>query len=174
MHRRVYIRACILLQYERATERKRDASPRTGTTDIIKEVTMMIIAVDFDGVLCDNDFPGIGLPKYEVISLVRQLIDLEQEVILWTSRTDAELESAVKWCGDYGLHFCAVNENAPSNIAKYREKYPNGTRKVFADVYVDDHSLGYVTNRKADTTKSIIAQLSALITIIKSTQEEKV
>lgn len=134
----------------------------------------MIIAVDFDGVLCDNDFPGIGLPKYEVISLVRQLIDLEQEVILWTSRTDAELESAVKWCSDYGLHFCAVNENAPSNIAKYREKYPNGTRKVFADTYVDDHSLGYVINRKADTTKSIIAQLSALITIIKSTQEEKV
>lgn len=133
----------------------------------------MIIAVDFDGVLCDHQFPNIGAPKYEVISLVRQLIDLKQEVVLWTSRTDAELQNAVDWCDNYGLHFCAVNENAPSNIAKYREKYPNGTRKVFADVYVDDHSLGYVTNRKVDTTKSIVAQLSALITTIKSTQEEK-
>lgn len=103
----------------------------------------MIIAVDFDGILCENKFPDIGKPNYEVISLVRQLIDKGHEVILWTSRVDEELIAAIDWCGDRGLHFTCINENAPSNIAKWKEKYPNGTRKVYADVYIDDHNIEY-------------------------------
>lgn len=104
----------------------------------------MIIAVDFDGILCKNKFPEIGKPNYEVISLVRQLMDKGHEVILWTSRVDNELTAALNWCYDYGLHFCAVNENAPSNVEKYIDKYPNGTRKVYADIYIDDHNIEFV------------------------------
>ena len=103
----------------------------------------MIIAVDFDGILCENEFPAIGRPRYENIMLVRELIDAGHEVILWTSRADNELNEAVTWCNDYGLRFAAVNENAPSNIEAYKDKYPNGTRKVYADVYIDDHNLEY-------------------------------
>ena len=103
----------------------------------------MIVAMDFDGILCKSEFPAIGEPNYKIISLTRQLIDLGVEVILWTSRTDNELKEAVAWCEDYGLHFCAVNENAPSNIEEYKTKYPNGTRKVYADYYIDDHNLEY-------------------------------
>lgn len=103
----------------------------------------MIIAVDFDGILCENKFPEIGKPNYDMISLIRQLIDDGHEVILWTSRADEELNKAVRWCCDYGLRFCAVNENAPSNIEQYASKYPRGTRKVYADIYIDDHNLMY-------------------------------
>lgn len=103
----------------------------------------MIIAIDFDGVLCEDRFPEIGAPDYEVVSLVRQLIDAGHEVILWTCRVDARLQEAVEWCEDRGLRFCAVNENAPSNRARWAAKYPNGTRKVYADVYVEDHDLLY-------------------------------
>lgn len=104
----------------------------------------MIIAVDFDGVLCDNAFPQIGAPHYEIISLMRRLLDVGHEVILWTSRADGELAAAIDWCKDYGLHFTAVNDNAPSNKKQYSAKYPNGTRKVYADIYIDDHNLEYV------------------------------
>lgn len=107
----------------------------------------MIIAIDFDGVLCEDRFPEIGAPDYEVVSLVRQLIDAGHEVILWTCRVDARLQEAVEWCEDRGLRFCAVNENAPSNRARWESEYPNGTRKVYADVYVEDHDLLY---RRAD------------------------
>ena len=107
----------------------------------------MIIAVDFDGVLCEDRFPEIGAPDYEVVSLVRQLIDAGHEVILWTCRVDARLQEAVEWCEDRGLRFCAVNKNAPSNRARGESEYPNGTRKVYADVYVEDHDLLY---RRAD------------------------
>jgi hypothetical protein len=103
----------------------------------------MIIAVDFDGILCENKFPEIGKPHYEVISLIRQLIDAGHEVVLWTSRADNELHEAIDWCHNYGLHFAAINENAPSNVEKYKDKYPNGTRKIFADIYIDDHNLEY-------------------------------
>lgn len=103
----------------------------------------MIIAVDFDGILCEDNFPDIGAPRYDVISLVRQLIDKGNEVILWTTRNGEELAKAVKWCTDYGLHFCNVNGPAPSNEEEYRDKYPTQSRKIYADVYIDDHNLEY-------------------------------
>lgn len=99
----------------------------------------MIIAVDFDGILCDNEFPEIGAPHYEMITAVRRLMDEGHEVILWTSRADQRLVEAVRWCDDYGLHFCAINDNAPSNKEKYAKAHPQGTRKVYADMYIEDH-----------------------------------
>lgn len=104
----------------------------------------MIIAVDFDGILCEDRFPEIGKPNHEMIGLIRQAIDEGHEVVLWTCRTDQPLVEAVAWCRERGLHFCAVNDNAPSNKIKYKDIYPNGTRKVYADVYIDDHNVEYV------------------------------
>lgn len=103
----------------------------------------MIIAIDFDGVLCKNEFPRIGEPIYDVISLTRQLIDRGHEVILWTSRNGEELDNAVEWCNNYGLHFCAINAPAPSNQAEYKDKYPTESRKIYADIYIDDHNIGF-------------------------------
>lgn len=104
----------------------------------------MIIAVDFDGTLCEDKFPEIGKPNYELISLVRQAMDIGHEVILWTTRNGDELEQAVAWCEDRGLHFCAVNAPAPSNEEEYKDKYPVQSRKIYADIYIDDHNLEFV------------------------------
>ena len=103
----------------------------------------MIVAVDFDGVLCENEFPKIGPPNYDIISLVRQLIDKGNEVVLWTTRNGDELTAAVDWCGDRGLHFCNVNGPAPSNEREFKDTYPTQSRKIYADIYIDDHSLHY-------------------------------
>lgn len=100
----------------------------------------MIIAVDFDGILCENTFPKIGKPYYPMISFVRELMDEGYEVVLWTSRVEQQLDEAVAWCEDRGLHFCAVNDNAPSNKKKYEGVYSTPTRKIFADIYIDDHN----------------------------------
>ena len=130
----------------------------------------MIIAVDFDGILCENKFPEIGPPNYEIISAVRQLIDCGQEVVLWTSRVDAELEAAVKWCEDYGLRFCAVNENAPSNIQKYITKYPHGTRKVYADIYIDDHNIGFAGLGHSTLKEALLMNIQSLLRRVKNEQ----
>lgn len=104
----------------------------------------MIIAVDFDGILCENRFPEIGAPNYEMVSFVRQLIDKGHEVVLWTSRTGYRLTEAVEWCNDRGLHFCAINENAPSNLAQYLAEYPTPSPKVYADLYLEDRDPWFV------------------------------
>ena len=101
----------------------------------------MIIAVDFDGVLCEDKFPDIGAPKYGVISAIRQLIDDGHEVVLWTTRNGSELTKAVEWCTDRGLHFCNVNGPAPSNAKAYKDVYATESRKIYADVYIDDHNI---------------------------------
>lgn len=104
----------------------------------------MIIAVDFDGILCENRFPEIGEPNYDMVSFVRQLIDEGHEVILWTSRTGDRLAEAAMWCEDRGLHFCAINENAPSNLAQYLAEYPTPSPKVYADLYLEDRDPWFV------------------------------
>lgn len=117
----------------------------------------MIIAVDFDGILCKNAFPEIGDPNYEMISLIRQLMDKGHKLILWTSRANDRLQEAVNWCEQYGLHFAGVNCNDSDNLAQY------GTdpRKIFADIYIDDHNIDFVMNKSAnynaiwDTTQMI-------------------
>lgn len=100
----------------------------------------MIIAVDFDGILCENAFPKIGKPHYPMVSFVRELMDEGHEVVLWTCRVEQQLDEAVAWCGDRGLYFCAVNDNAPSNKKKYEGVYSTPTRKIHADIYIDDHN----------------------------------
>lgn len=110
----------------------------------------MIVAVDFDGILAADDatFPDIGTINYPMVKLVQSLEEDGHEVVLWTSRTGKALSSALTWCHYLGLKFCAINDNAPSNKAKYSAAYPQGTRKVHADIYIDDHNPEFILNRE--------------------------
>lgn len=94
----------------------------------------IIVAVDFDGILCQDKFPEIGEPNYDMVSFVRRLQDSGIETILWTSRVDDRLAEAIAWCEDRGLHFTSINDNTPSN----KEQYGTNPRKVYADIYMDD------------------------------------
>lgn len=122
----------------------------------------MIIAVDFDGILCKDEFPNIGTPKYDVISAIRQMIDNGHEVILWTTRNGNELTAAVQWCEDRGLHFCAINAPAPSNEKEYADKYPVQSRKIYADLYIDDHNLEFASEGVRDGYKYMMQYINRL------------
>ncbi len=74
---------------------------------------------------------------------MQQLIDKGDEVRRWTTRNGEELVAAVDWCGKYGVHFSNVNGPAPSNREEYRDRYPTESRKIYADIYIDDHNLEY-------------------------------
>lgn len=93
-----------------------------------------IYAVDFDGTLCENAWPGIGEPNH---LLIRSLISLRlrgDKLILWTCRTGDKLNEAIEWCKTQGLEFDAINENLPEIIAAFDGE----SRKIFANVYIDD------------------------------------
>lgn len=72
--------------------------------------------------------------------LIKHLIKRRRQgnkIILWTCRVGERLQEAVEWCKQYGLEFDAVNENLPETI----EYWDGESRKVFADVYIDDKSV---------------------------------
>ena len=93
-----------------------------------------IIAVDFDGTLCNNLYPLIGAPITSVLDYVKDARKGGAKVILWTCRTGILLNEAVEWCHEHGLDFDAVNENLPEII----EAFGGDTRKIYADTYIDD------------------------------------
>lgn len=100
-----------------------------------------IIAVDFDGTLCENKYPEIGKPIMPVIDALLNEQKNGAKIILWTCRCDDELKAAVEWCEKYGIFFDAVNDHLPD----MKEKFGNNTRKVFAYEYWDDKAVDIVS-----------------------------
>lgn len=93
-----------------------------------------IIAVDFDGTLCSDCYPDIGKPNLPLIELLKALKREGCRIVLWTCRCGRELEQAVQWCEEFGLEFDKVNRNTDEIL----EKYGSDSRKIYADVYIDD------------------------------------
>ena len=76
-----------------------------------------------------------GVGKTTTIGkLAGKLKNQGKKVILWTCRCGDLLEEAVAWCRMFGLEFDAVNEN----VAQTLEQYGTESRKISADVYIDD------------------------------------
>lgn len=93
-----------------------------------------IIAVDFDGTLCENKYPDIGEPNKGLITYLRTEQSNGATIILWTCREGERLKEAIIWSFNLGLNFDFVNENAPEMI----EAFGGDTRKIFANEYIDD------------------------------------
>ena len=96
-----------------------------------------IIAVDFDGTLCENKWPEIGEPNTKLIEYLRERKEAGNKVILWTCRNGELLFDAIVWCLGQGLSFDAINENLPEVI----EKMGGDSRKIFAHEYIDDRMI---------------------------------
>lgn len=47
----------------------------------------MRIAVDFDGTICEDNFPDIGKPKPDVREVLYRLKELGYYIIIWSCRT---------------------------------------------------------------------------------------
>ena len=109
----------------------------------------MIIAIDFDGTLTQkHSFPEFGEPRTWLVEKAIQWRKQGHTLILWTCREDVRkgenaqyksrmyLTEALEWCKSYGLEFDAVNMNL------VEVKYPGikVSRKVYADLYIDDKS----------------------------------
>lgn len=95
-----------------------------------------IIAVDFDGTLCESAWPKIGRPYMGVVDYILRQQKRGHKIILWTCRTGMLLDEAVRWCENLGIIFDAVNENLP----EIYEKMSGYSRKIVADYYIDDRN----------------------------------
>lgn len=106
---------------------------------------MFRIAVDFDGTLCEDNWPDIGEPNGTLISWLIGKKEQSDDVvlILWTLREDTEhvplLTNAIEWCKKQGLEFDLVNE------AVQVEGYDYIPRKFPCEMYIDDRALNPIT-----------------------------
>lgn len=96
-----------------------------------------IIAVDFDGTLCENKYPEIGEPNNALLDELKLRKDNGAKIILWTCRVGDRLEQAIDWCQEHGLIFDAVNQNLPEIV----ESFGGVCRKVFAHKYINDRNV---------------------------------
>lgn len=96
-----------------------------------------ILAVDFDGCLCESKWPEIGAPNTRLIERLKRRVKQGDKLILWTCREGKQLDEAVEWCKAHGLEFDAVNVNLPEMNALYG----NDSRKIGADYYIDDKAM---------------------------------
>ena len=97
-----------------------------------------IVAVDFDGTIAHTAYPKILSPVYETIEFLWKAKSDGAIIILWTCREGEALKQAVEWCEKTGVPIDYVNENAPEMAAKYG----NNSRKISADIYIDDRAVG--------------------------------
>ncbi|OJV19334.1 MAG: hypothetical protein BGO30_07120 [Bacteroidetes bacterium 41-46] len=119
----------------------------------------MIIAVDFDGTIHGGSYPSIGYLFPDVRKTISSLRANGHYVIIWTCRTGQDLLEAINWLLENKIEFDRINDNHPSNIANYG----GNTRKIFADLYIDDKQVGelpkwdkieeYIINNTLNTNK---------------------
>ncbi len=102
----------------------------------------IIIALDFDGTLCDSDFPELG-PSLDAEFWLQRAAEVDDRVeyVLWTLRTAERLAEAARWCGSQGIALASVNEHPLQNRFEERQGFEMA-RKLFAHVFVDDRGLG--------------------------------
>lgn len=108
----------------------------------------LILAVDFDGTLCEHKYPEIGKPKKTVIEFVKRRAAKGDKIILWTCRNGKELEEAIAWCYKQGIFLSAVNEDIPEikNSDFGREK----SCKIYCNYFIDDRNLSVANMLELD------------------------
>jgi len=107
-----------------------------------------IVAIDYDGTLFEGGHPDKGAPRIDVIEKAKQFKKFSAEIILWTCRDSGALQEAITRCKEHGLTFDAINTNSFSQVQYMRKELAEGdvfaTKKIFADLYVDDRSPGSI------------------------------
>ena len=93
----------------------------------------MVIAVDFDGcITTKNCFPNISEPRPYVVEAIKHIQQAGHKVILWTCREGIHLERAVAWLHEHDINLSGYN---------YNPFYQLQSRKIVADMYIDDKNV---------------------------------
>ncbi len=99
----------------------------------------LTIAVDFDGTIVEDEFPKIGKPIIFAFETLIKLQEKGHRLILWTYRYGKQLDEAVAFCKEHKVEFYAVNKSFPEE--EYNPKY---SRKINADIFIDDRNIGKI------------------------------
>lgn len=97
---------------------------------------LYVVAIDFDKTIADNTWPELGVPFEGVRQALLELVKNDCYIIIWTCRTTRN--EIATWMVENRLPYHAINEQHPH----LNKCYGNDTRKIAADIYIDDKNLG--------------------------------
>ncbi|WP_299889073.1 BT0820 family HAD-type phosphatase [uncultured Lacinutrix sp.] len=97
----------------------------------------LIIAVDFDGTIVEDAYPGIGEERLFAFETLKRLQADGHRLILWTYRHGKKLNEAVQFCKTNGIEFYAINRSFPEE-----DSIEDVSRKIHADLFIDDRNIG--------------------------------
>lgn len=98
----------------------------------------MKIAVDFDGTIAFTDYPRIFGVRPGCVEMLKKWRAEGHYIIIWTCRCDQALVDAINFMLQEGIEFDRINDNHPDDV----KTYGFNSRKINADVYIDDKNLG--------------------------------
>lgn len=90
------------------------------------------VAIDFDGTIVEHRFPKVGDLKMNVVKKIKAWYEKGHTIIIWTCRTDKYADEAKAFLDKNNIPYHFFNENPSSRIK---------SRKVLADIYLDDRAL---------------------------------
>ena len=96
-----------------------------------------VLAIDFDGTIFDTDYPTIGPVREDAVKIIRTFWNEGYGIIINTCREGLALSAAINALMIAGIPYHYVNSNFPHLIYKYSAD----TRKISADLYIDDKCL---------------------------------
>jgi len=137
------------------------------------------IAVDFDGTICEYDFPRCGLPRQDIVNLLRTLKDMDWRITVHSSRVNvcwpkpgrmAKIQDMldflrwhdVPWDSVWGLKF-------PLGGYSPWLTNPEDVGKPVAHVYLDDRA---VHSSKSDYKSRSVSSLLTLCLAIAQLAED--
>jgi hypothetical protein len=103
----------------------------------MKKVTNYILAIDFDLTIADGLWPEIGNLRENAKDVINSLYEEGFQIRIWTCRTDAAQDAAQAFLDQHGVRYHGINTNCPERVAFYG----NDSRKMGADIYIDDKCL---------------------------------
>ena len=98
-----------------------------------------ILAIDFDGTIAEEGYwPELGPVRKNCQEYLRRLCAEGFYIIIWTCRAGDHVEKIHKYMAEHDLPYDQINEHHPALVIRYG----NDTRKIAADLYIDDKNLG--------------------------------
>lgn len=99
---------------------------------------MAYLSIDYDDTIVFQDYPNAGIIKPKAKEVINRLYDEGHKIMIWTCRSHEALETAKEYLKECGVKYHVINENHPDLI----ERWQHDTRKMSADIYIDDKQLG--------------------------------
>lgn len=102
----------------------------------------IILAIDFDNTIVKvKDFPNIFRIRKGAAKYINKLYDQNYHIIIWTCRTDSDHcydnSDAKRFLNKKGIRYHSMNDNHYA----LKNHFQNNSRKISADIYIDDKGL---------------------------------